>query len=120
MTTQCPHCGTDQIVDELRRQDPNSDTNVGTWRIGCGYTLVVLLALFGLASYMTSRLWLDPTLDESAMLITILALVFAGVVLAITIGFARWPTQRQYRCRECGYRWTPNSESNLPEATKSA
>ena len=107
---QCPHCRSEDIDREERLVASNKSTSVGRWRLKYGLFSAFAAGLFGLLCVLASWLWLEPPLDEPAIIIAVLAFVFAAFVLGTTLAFSRWSDVTQYKCRNCHLVWIDENE----------
>lgn len=107
---QCPYCGSERIETEAALQSPKSDTHVGRWRIGCGYTMFIIVLLLGVVSLLFRSLWLDGALVIPGMWIAIAAFIFAGFLLIVTAYTARWDPMNRHICQKCGLSWLTEIE----------
>ena len=101
----CPHCQSSEIEQETRLMASDNSTSIGQWRLKYGRFSALAAALFGLLCVVASWRWLEPPMDEPAVIIAALSFLFAIFVLATTLYYARWPSSIQYRCRVCYLAW---------------
>ena len=108
----CPHCQSEEIDSEERLVASDKSTSVGRWRLKYGVASAFAAALFGLLCVLASWLWLEPPLDEPAVIIAVLAFIFAAFVLGTTLAFSRWSDVTQYKCRNCHLTWIDEGEQD--------
>ena len=88
----------------------DKSTSVGRWRLKYGLASAAAVGLFGLLCVLASWLWLEPPLDEPAVIIAVFAFIFAAFVLGTTFAFSRWSDVTEYRCRNCQLSWIEEVE----------
>ena len=72
----CPYCGSDQIETEAALQSPKSNTSIGRWRIGCGYTMFGIVLVMGIVSLLFRQIWMAGALAIPGMWIALAAFFF--------------------------------------------
>lgn len=108
----CPYCGSDQIETEAALQSPKSNTSIGRWRIGCGYTMFGIVLVMGIVSLLFRQIWMAGALAIPGMWIALAAFFFAAFLLIATIFAARWDPMNRHICRACGLSWLTEIESD--------
>ena len=93
----------------------DQSTSIGHWRLKYGLFSALAAALFGLLCIFASWRWLEPPMDEPAVIIAVLSFVFAIFVLATTLYYSRWSDVVQYRCQACHLSWI-ETDDYLEEA----
>ena len=111
---QCPYCGNDKFETETALQAPRSDAHIGRWRIGCGYTLFLVVALIGVVSLIARTLWLDGSLETPANWIALAAFAFAAFLLFGTVYLSGWYPMNRHTCQKCGLSWL--TEIEVPQS----
>jgi membrane protein YdbS with pleckstrin-like domain len=116
----CPYCNSMNTESEVRLKAPKSNASVGQWRVGCGYTMVAVVALIGATAVLLRALWLSGDLGRPVMYIALFAFLFAALLLIMTVRFARWRPMRRHTCLDCTRTWlselTPDEQPVAPES----
>ncbi len=106
----CPHCQSSEIEQEIRLMASDQSASVGRWRLKYGLISFSAAVLFGLLCVVASWRWLEPPMDEPAVIIAALSFIFAIFVLATTLYYARWASTIQYQCRVCHLTWIDSDD----------
>lgn len=106
----CPRCKSKNVKQEERLASPNSVSSIGSWRVGWGYVVAIIVIGFGLSALYVRR-YVDPTLDTLFMAIAIVSFLYGLYVLAGSLYAARWSHVRKMVCQKCLYEWSPEGEA---------